>query len=75
MFVIDVYLFTLLNFNPINLERKFIENDDKDYIKMLWAMCIPKELFDFVGQRQNFKQLQTFSLKYANANKIINQFI
>lgn len=74
-FLINVYSFILLNFNPSNLERKFIEKDNKEYIKMLWARFIPKELLDFVSQGRNFKKLNTLLFKYVDANEIINQFI
>ena len=42
---------------------------------MLWEMCIPKEPFDFVSQKQNFEQLYTLAFKYADTNEIIDQFI
>ena len=46
-FIIDsvFFVFILLNFNPFNLERKFIEKDDKRFVNLLWEKCILHELF------------------------------
>ena len=74
-FVIDTFSYILLHFNPINLERKFFENDDKDYINMIWVKCMPKELLDFISQEYYFKSLYNLEFKYANANDIIKQFL
>ena len=74
-FVIDTFSYILLHFNPINLERKFFENDDKDYINMIWVKCMPKELLDFISQEYYFKSLYNLEFKYANANDIIKQFM
>ena len=73
-FVIDTFSYILLHFNPINLERKFLENDDKDYINMIWVKCMPKELLDFISQEYYFKLLYNLEFKYGNANDIIKQF-
>ena len=74
-FVIDTFSYILLHFNPINLERKFFENDDKDYINVIWVKCMPKELLDFISQEYYFKSLYNLEFKYANANDIIKQFL
>ena len=74
-FVIDTFSYILLHFNPINLERKFFENDDKDYINVIWVKCMPKELLDFISQEYYFKSLYNLEFEYANANDIIKQFM
>ena len=74
-FVIDTFSYILLHFNLINLERKFFENDDKDYINMIWVKCMPKELLDFISQEYYFKSLYNLEFEYANANDIIKQFM
>ena len=62
-FVIDTFSYILLHFNLINLERKFFENDDKDYINMIWVKCMPKELLDFISQEYYFKLLYNLEFK------------
>ena len=73
-FVIDSFLYILLHFNPINLERKFFENDSKDFINMLWVKCMSKELLDFIIQDYYLKLLYNLTFKHATANDIIKQF-
>ena len=72
-FVIDSISYILLH-NPINLERKFFEKDDKEFINMLWLKCMPKEFPDFISQEYYFKLLHNLGFKYATANDIIKQF-
>ena len=74
-FVIDLFSYILLHFNPINLERKFFEDDDKDYINMTRVKCMPKELLDFIIQEYYFKVLYNLEFKYAIDNDIIKQFM
>ena len=69
-FVIDSISYILLH-NPINLERKFFEKDDKEFINMLWLKCMPKEFPDFISQEYYFKLLHNLGFKYATANDII----
>ena len=64
-----------MHFNPIKLKSKFVKNDDKDFIKMLWVKCMPKELLDFIILLDYFfKLLYKLTFKYANSNNIIKQF-
>ena len=72
-FVTDSISYILLH-NPINLERKFFEKDDKEFINMLWLKCMPKEFPDFISQEYYFKLLHNLGFKYATANDIIKQF-
>ena len=58
----------------MNLEKKFVENDNKDYISMIWVKCMPKELLDFISQEYYFKLLYNLEFQYATANDIIKQF-
>ena len=74
-FVIDLFSYILLHFNPINLERKFFEDDDKDYINMTRVKCMPKELLDFIIQEYYFKVLYNLEFKYATDIDIIKQFM
>ena len=73
-FVIDSFSYILLHFNPINLERTFFVNNDKDYINMIWVKFMQKELLDFTSQEYHFKLLYTFEFKYGTANDITKQF-
>ena len=73
-FVIDSFSYLLLHFNPMKLEKEFVENDNKDYINMIWVKCMPKELLDFISQEYYFKLLYNLEFQYATANDIIKQF-
>ena len=39
-FVIDVYSFLLQNVNPLMIDRKFDNENDRQCIKMLWQRCL-----------------------------------
>ena len=39
-FIIDILLFLVQNFNPINLERKRDIEKERDMVKFLWDECI-----------------------------------
>ena len=39
-FIIDILLFLVQNFNPINLERKLDIEKERDMVKFLWDECI-----------------------------------
>ena len=60
----------LVKFNPFNLERKFIEKNEVDFIKILGGQCIPHELLEFINQKEIFIKLNKLSLKYTTANDI-----
>ena len=41
-FVIDVCSFLLQNLNPLMIDRKFDNENDRQYVKMLWQKCLPQ---------------------------------
>ena len=65
----------LVKFNPFNLERKFIEKNEVDFIKILGGKCIPHELLEFINQKEIFMKLNKLFLKYTTANDITKKFI
>ena len=52
-FADDVFRFITLNLNPISLERKLNIQNNKNYVNMMWDICILQELykFDLVGRK------------------------
>ena len=67
-FITDSFSFIFLNFNPFNLERKFIENNEMGFIKALWEKCVSRELLEFINQKEIFMKLNKLPLKYTTAN-------
>ena len=56
-FAVDVFSPLIQNLNPTVLDRKFDSGIERDYIKMLWEHCIPRQLCKFIYLKHNFTQL------------------
>ena len=56
-FVVDVFSPLIQNLNPTVIDRKFDSGIERDYIKMLWEHCIPRQLCKFIYLKHNFTQL------------------
>ena len=74
-FILDSFSFIQLNFDLSNLERKFIENNELDFIKTLWETCIPCEIFEFINQKEILMKLIKLFLKYTTANGSIKKIL
>ena len=57
-FVIDILSFLVQNFNPINLDRKLDNEDERLYVRMLWDKCLPHAITRFIYLRENYNILR-----------------
>ena len=47
-FVIDVYSFLLQNLNPLMIDRKFDNENDRQCVKMMWQKCLPQQFTRYI---------------------------
>lgn len=64
-FIIDCYMYIMLNLNPFFLEQIF---EGKNYL-------ILSKLYNYICRNHNFIELSKLSLKYQNVSHILNCFI
>ena len=74
-FVIDVYSFFLQNLNPLMTDRKFDNENDRSYVKMLWQKCVPHELCRYIYLKDNYLILTQLQITFQKAYAIIKDFI
>ena len=53
-FVIDVYSFLLKNLNPLMIDRKFDNENDRRCVKRLWQKCLAQQFFRNIFLYDNF---------------------
>ena len=73
--IIDIPSFILQNFIPIGLERKLEIEIERQYIKMMWDICLPHVFTRFIYLKDNYTILSSPNLKYQKANNIVKRFI
>ena len=47
-FVIDIYSFLILYFNPYNLDSKFESETERDYVNVLWTCFMLESFYNFI---------------------------
>ena len=63
------------NFNPTELERKLELENEIQYIKMMWDICLPHVFIHFIYLKDNNTILSSSNLTYQKANNIVKRFI
>ena len=74
-FVLDIFAYLILYFNPYNLDEKFETEVEKDYVNILWSMLLPANFYNFVSQEENIKSLNKTNAKFQEALEIVKVFI
>ena len=74
-FIIDILSFIVQNFNPTELERKLELENEIQYIKMMWDICLPHVFIHFIYLKDNNTILSSPNLTYQKANNIVKRFI
>ena len=47
-FIIDILLFLVQNFNPVNLDIKLDIDKEQEMVKFLWDECVPDDFVTFL---------------------------
>ena len=74
-FIIDILSFLVQNFNPINWERKFDIEKERDLVKLLWDECIPHDFVRCMYKQNNYTETSKLNLTYQKANNIVKTYV
>ena len=59
--------------NPIGLDRKLDSDFERNQLKMIWDVCVPRGFTKYIFEKDNFVELSKRGLKYQKANNV-NKF-
>ena len=74
-FVIDIFAYLILYFNPYNINGKFESDLERSYINILWSQLLPQNFYIFVAKKENIQLLSKKNAKFQDAVEIIKLFI
>ena len=74
-FIVDILLFLVQKFNPINLDRKLDNKKEKEILKFVQDECIPNVFISYMYSKENYDAISDLKLTYQKANKIVEKFI
>ena len=74
-FVLDIFAYLILYFNPYNLDEKFESEVEKDYVNILWSMLLPANFYNFISREEHIKILNKTNAKFQEALEILKVFI
>ena len=74
-FVIDIFAYLILYFNPYNVNGKFENESERDYVNILWTMMMPQNFYFFVSKEENIKLLNKKNAKFQDAVEVVTLFI
>ena len=74
-FVIDIFAYMILYFNPYNVNGKFETDLERSYINILWSQLLPQNFYIFVARKENIQLLNKKNAKFQDAVEIIRLFI
>ena len=74
-FYINLFSYIVLNLNPIGLDRKLDSDFERNQLKMIWDVCVPRSFTKYIFKEDNFTELSKQSLTYQKANNIVLNYI
>ena len=74
-FVIDIFAYLILYFNPYNVNGKFETELERAYINILWSILMPQNFYIFVSKKENIQLLNKKNAKFQDAVEVIQLFI
>ena len=63
-FIIDLLSFLLQNFNPVNLDIKLELEKEREMVKFMWDVCLPREFVTFILQQNSFDIISQPNVTY-----------
>ena len=57
--------------NPIGLDRKLDSDFERNQLKMIWDVCVPRSFTKYIFKEDNFRELSKQSLTYQKSNNIV----
>ena len=74
-FIIDILLFIVQYFTPINLSRKLDNEKDKLMVNFIRDECIPHDFMRYIYKKGNHAVISNPKLTYQKVNAIVKNFI
>ena len=74
-FVIDIFAYLILYFNPYNVNGKFESELERSYINILWTMLLPQNFYIFISKKENIQLLNKKNAKFQDAVEVVKLFI
>ena len=74
-FIIDILLFLVQNFNPINLERELDSEKERGMVKFLWDECIQHDFVRYMYKQNSYTEISKPNLTYQKANNIVKNYV
>ena len=74
-FVIDIFAYLILYFNPYNINGKFETELERSYINILWSMLLPQNFYIFISKKENIQLLNKRNAKFQDAVEVVTLFI
>ena len=74
-FVIDIFAYLILYFNPYNINGKFETELERSYINILRSMLLPQNFYIFISKKENIQLLNKRNAKFHDAVEIVTLFI
>ena len=74
-FVIDIFAYLILYFNPYAITGKFETDLERAYINILWTQLLPQSFYLFVSNKENIQILNKKNAKFLDAVEIVKLFI
>ena len=74
-FIIDISLFIVQYFTPINLNRKLDIEKENLMVKFIWDECILNDFTRYICKNENHAVISNTKLTYQKANAIVKNFI
>ena len=74
-FVIDIFAYLILYFNPYSIGGKFETELERSCINILWSQLLPQSFYIFVSKKEHIQILNKKNAKFQDAVEIVKLFI
>ena len=73
-FVIDIFAYLILYFNPYSVNGKFETEIERSYVNILWSQLLPQSFYTFVSKKDNIQILNKKNAKFQDAVEIVKLY-
>ena len=73
-FVIDIFAYLILYFNPYSINGKFETEIERSYVNILWSQLLPESFYTFVSKKDNIQILNKKNAKFQDAVEIVKLY-
>ena len=73
-FVIDIFAYLILYFNPYSINGKFEMEIERTYINILWSQLLPQSFYTFVSKKDHIQILNKKNAKFQDAVEIVKLY-